>query len=124
MSIFLLQSMRHPLLYSPCIAGYISSHSPALTLCSVTLDVSKLLKSRLVRLLQPWNMDPILVTLEVSRSLKSGLVRLLQPWNMDVQRGSRLRRSMFFALPIDLPKFFTRLPISDAERALVGSGAT
>ena len=44
----------------------------------VTLDVSNLLTSRLVRLLQPLNMERIFVTLDVSKPLRSRLVSWLQ----------------------------------------------
>ena len=46
-------------------------------LISVTLEVSKLLKSRLVRLLHLQNILLISVTFEVLKLLKSRLVRLL-----------------------------------------------
>ena len=52
----------------------------------VTQEVSKPVKSRLMRLLQPKNMAYIPVTLEVSKPDKSKLMRLLQPSNMPLIR--------------------------------------
>ena len=48
---------------------------------SVTLEVSKLVKSKLVRLRQPSNILDIAVTLEVSKLVKSRWVRLPQLLN-------------------------------------------